>query len=150
MVGAATYPRSDLFQYDRTALKDGILVHDGKSRIDYHEYAVFRPHKVVRDPSAQGAGGDVNTTPARDHTYSILSDGPANERLFDLAFKEGHGLNSSVSKVSSANSMLSRRLTTPRANLSNFLVFVIRCWKGESAMSSVTVGLSQTTAHLTG
>lgn len=99
MVGAATYSRSDLFQFDRTALKGDILLHDGKSRIDYHEYAVFRAHKDLRAPSDQGESGDPRVTPARDHTYSVLSDGSANERLFDLAFNDSHGLNSSVSIV---------------------------------------------------
>lgn len=97
MVGDATYPRSDLFQFDRTALKGDILVHDGVSRIDYHEYAVFQAQDGLRPPSEQGTvGSDSGVPPLRQVNHSISPGAPAGERLFDLALKQGYGLNSHV------------------------------------------------------
>lgn len=97
MVGGAPYPRSDLFQFDRTALKGDILVHDGVSKIDYHEYAVFKAQDGLR-PASQ-PGNDTGTARLREVSHSITSDHPSSGRLFDLALKEGHGLNSEVSRI---------------------------------------------------
>jgi hypothetical protein len=98
MVGNATYPRSDLFQFDRTALKGDILVNDGVSWIDYREYAVFKAQGGLRPPSEQGTvGSDSGVTHLRQVSHSISPGNSAVGRLFDLALKQGYGLNSVVS-----------------------------------------------------
>ncbi|KAB5583589.1 hypothetical protein GE09DRAFT_1212165 [Coniochaeta sp. 2T2.1] len=96
--GGIGSPRSDLFLFDRTALKGDILLHDGKSsRIAYHEYVVFRvPEKTpdtLHPDSAHGLRIDPGPVPHRHISHSIGPDDPESHKLFDLALRQGHGLN---------------------------------------------------------
>jgi hypothetical protein len=45
-------PRSDLFLFDRTDLKDDILLHEGKSPIEYREYATYTIQDKAAEPEA--------------------------------------------------------------------------------------------------
>lgn len=96
-------PRSDLFLFDRTALKGDILLHEGKSRIDYHEYAVYRvpvpekmPETLRPDSAAHGLSIDPRPFASRHVSHSIGPDHPSSDKLFDLALRQGHGLNAEV------------------------------------------------------
>lgn len=93
-------PRSDLFLYDRTSLKGDILLREGPSRIKYHEYAVYRvPEKTpeaLQPGSAHGLRIDPRPSASRHVSHSIGPDHPESDRLFDLALRQGHGLNAKV------------------------------------------------------
>ena len=98
--GGIGSPRSDLFLFDRTALKGDILLHGGKSRIAYHEYVVFRAPEKTADTLHPGSahGIRINTSPApHQHiSHSIGPDHPESDKLFDLALRQGYGLNAEV------------------------------------------------------
>jgi hypothetical protein len=98
---AGARSRSDLFLFDRTALKGDILLHDGRSNLEYHEYAVFKaPDKVAESLPPESAPDRSFST--RHVSHSIGPDHPSSDRLFDLALKQGHGLNSQVCQHPSA------------------------------------------------
>ncbi|OIW27642.1 hypothetical protein CONLIGDRAFT_671387 [Coniochaeta ligniaria NRRL 30616] len=87
-------PRSDLFLFDRQALRGDILLHEGKSRIDYHEYAVFRVPEKRPETLQPGSAHGPSTDPRPRHvSHSIGPDDPSSDKLFDLALRQGHGLN---------------------------------------------------------
>jgi hypothetical protein len=74
-----------MFAFDTEALRRDILLHEqeGPSPLSYHEYAVFT------DSNEPG-------WPARVSSQSMASDERSGSRFFNLALREGHGLDSEV------------------------------------------------------
>ncbi|KAK9789706.1 hypothetical protein AB5N19_07535 [Seiridium cardinale] len=66
----------DLFHFDLRELTKGILLTEGKSRVSYHEYAVFSPPDGAGEP----------------HSPSIMANGDDGLRMFRDAVMNGHGL----------------------------------------------------------
>ncbi|KAK4187036.1 hypothetical protein QBC35DRAFT_515753 [Podospora australis] len=75
-----------MFIFDTEALRSDILLHEGKSRLTYHEYASF-----IKGRSHQFQTGGAGSGPG-DVSRSVESEDGLGDGLFDLALRQGHGL----------------------------------------------------------
>ena len=76
----------NLFHFDLRELVRDLLLTSGKSRVAYHEYAVFSPPAV--DPNSE------------KRTPSIMAEGDQALRMVRQAMKSGFGLDNEVSSAS--------------------------------------------------
>ncbi|GKT48249.1 uncharacterized protein ColSpa_08430 [Colletotrichum spaethianum] len=88
---------SDLFRFDTLALRDDILLADGKSasKVEYDEYVVFKKDNGIPSGMKTELEGDQDISFQLQHKDEV----PGYHTL-DLAFRQGYSMDHNVSNIS--------------------------------------------------